>query len=543
MKGFPSGSFVGAIFAIALAYSTSTFADTTWGWRQAAKNPNSVGTSNSCQAAVNSYIAAFNGLPGSKWCQPGCAVDPCAANIAFSSALLGVVNSFDGSCPVSSCSPRAITINKQVCPGGQEGYYLSTGGAMACGGPRPTSCPSTENWDGDAEQCSSVCSDPNETASYLGQCALPAPPAKNAGQPPDCQDNCGNPIKPGSGQKYQREAVLNTPTFNLELTYNSVPVKKMPVRPYAFGNGWTSTYGSHVWIVGTSKAAALRPDGKFYQFLAPASGHVFIPEADVPDLLTRVVNGSGQITGWQYRVGADYSLENYNGEGNLTSIVKRTGETTTLTYSTGATSPSIAPWPGLLVTVTDHFGRTLQFVHDSSGRVKQVTNPNGSVFKFYYDEASSVVLSGQPLGNNLTSIEFPGTQKRVFHYNEQAYTASTNLPNALTGVTDENSNRYSIFQYDSSARAVSTALAGGADAHAVTYNVNGTRTVVDPLSTSRTNSYQTVVGVTHTTAVSGPACPLVALRVRLTMPMDSWPLERTGTGTSLRIPVPTRTVG
>jgi RHS repeat-associated protein len=331
--------------------------------------------------------------------------------------------------------------------------------------------------------------------------------AKNAGRPPVCPDDqCANPIKPGSGQKYQNELIFKTPTFNFELAYNSVPMALMPTRPYVFGNGWTHTFGSGVWPVG-NKAAALRPDGKFYQFSAPGSGNNFIAESDVSDSLTRLVNGSGEITGWQYRVGADRSLESYNGEGNLTSIVDRNGLTTTLTYSTGSTSPSVAPWPGLLITVTDPYGRTLQFIYDSSGRVTRITDPIGSQYKFYYDESTSVVISGQPLGNNLTSVEFPNTQKRLYHYNEQTNTASTNLPNALTGITDENGNRFSTYQYDSDARAVSTQHAGGVESYSVTYNVDGTRTVTDPHSASRTYDYQTIARVAHTTSISGSDCP------------------------------------
>jgi len=59
-----------------------------------------------------------------------------------------------------------------------------------------------------------------------------------------------------------------------------------------------------------------------------------------------VVNGSGVITGWQYTVAANDAVENYDATGYLTSIVLRNGQSTTFTYSSAATSSSIAPVAG-----------------------------------------------------------------------------------------------------------------------------------------------------------------------------------------------------
>jgi RHS repeat-associated protein len=342
---------------------------------------------------------------------------------------------------------------------------------------------------------------------YVNKCAAPAAAPKNVGPLcPRCNQT-PNPIKHGTGRKYWQENALRTPTLNLDLTYDSTPADLLPVISRPFGTGWSFNYGMHVWLLTTNNAVALRPDGKFYEFVNPVSGNVYTSDPDVPDKLTKVVNGSGVITGWQYTVAANDAVESYNAIGNLTSIALRNGQTTTFTYSTASTSSSIAPVAGLLITVTDHFGRALQLTYYDSARIKSATDPAGNVFNFYYDESSSVVISGQPLGSNLTSIEFPGLHKRVFHYNEQTNTAGTNLPNALTGITDENANRFAIYQYDTSGRAVSSEHAGGVERYAVAYNGNGTTTVTDPLGSSRTNSYQTIQRVTRITSIYGPACP------------------------------------
>ncbi|HEX4986923.1 MAG TPA: DUF6531 domain-containing protein [Burkholderiales bacterium] len=333
-----------------------------------------------------------------------------------------------------------------------------------------------------------------------------APAAKNIGPTcPKC-DQIPNPIRHATGWKYQQETILRTPTLTLQLTYNSAPRNLLPSTLHPFGYGWSHNYGMGVWLIADNVAVALRPDGKFYQFTPPSSGNVYVSEADVPDTLTKLMSGS-TLTGWQYRRAADEAVEQYDANGKLVSITARNSQVTTLTYSTGSTSTSIAPRAGLLITVTDHFGRGLNFTYDSAARITSATDAAGNGYSFAYDESSSVVLSGQPLGNNLTSVTFPGTANRIYHYNEQANTASTNLPNVLTGITDENGNRYATYQYDSAGRAVHEEHAGGVDSYSVTYNTGGTSTVADPQGASRTYGYQTVQRVTKTTAITGPDCP------------------------------------
>ncbi len=424
----------------------------------------------------------------------GCSTPPTAYNTAWAVKMQDNVH---------SCFNTGFWVTPYYCAAGQLPWYSSS--FSGCKDLQPNPCPYGRRWN--SITCVVPASCPAELSgdAYSDMCAAAVAAPKNAGKKPCC-DQTPNPIKPGSGQKYQSETVFRAPTFHLELSYNSVPVNQMPIVPYTFGRNWSFNYGTRVWLMAANKAVSLRPDGQILQFTPPVSGNVYVSEPDVPDTLTKLVSGS-TLTGWTYKVAADDSLETYNADGKLTSITYRNGQTVTLTYSITSTPTSIAPRAGLLITVTDHFGRALQFIYDTSARIKRATDPVGNQYNFYYDESSSVVLSGQPLGNNLTSIEFPGLEKRIFHYNEQSYTASTNLPNALTGITDENNNRFSTYQYDSSARAVSSEHAGGVENYTVTYNTDGTRTITDPLSTARTNSYQTIARVAHTTAVSGSACP------------------------------------
>jgi YD repeat-containing protein len=72
---------------------------------------------------------------------------------------------------------------------------------------------------------------------------------------------------------------------------------------------------------------------------------------------------------------------------------------------------------------------------------------------------------------------------RRYHYEDSRF------PYHLTGLTDENGNRYAIWSYDAAGRAVSSEHAGGVDRVTFAYNVEGTTTVTDALGQARTYTY------------------------------------------------------
>src|SRR5258708_1184324 len=135
-----------------------------------------------------------------------------------------------------------------------------------------------------------------------------------------------------------------------------------------------------------------------------------------------------------------------------------------------------------------------------------MTAPAGNAYALAYNESSAVTVSGGAIVNNLTSVTFPGGNKRLYYYNEQANTASTNLPNALTGITDENNNRYATFQYDAQGRTTATQLGSGVNRYAAAYNSLST-VVTDPLGTTHSYGLQVTLGVVNTTGITGSACP------------------------------------
>jgi len=227
-----------------------------------------------------------------------------------------------------------------------------------------------------------------------------------------------------------------------------------------------------------------RNDGKEYNF--KQSSGVWVTDADVHGRLVELTDIANVRLGWRYSTG-DNTVETYNAVGKLTSIAERSGLTQTLTYSDASTPVAIAPTAGLLLRVSNTFGYQLNFTYDASSRISTMTGPAGGVYRYAYDA-----------NNNLASVTYPDGTSKTYHYENTAF------PHALTGITDENNNRYATFSYDTQGRGISTEHAGGAERVSLAYNADGSTTVTDTLNTARTYQFQTILGVVKSNGQSQP---------------------------------------
>lgn len=339
----------------------------------------------------------------------------------------------------------------------------------------------------------SGCSDSDSMVIYYA----PPPPVeqKSAGRPRD--ENCSNPVNGATGNKYQIEtdyvgAAGNPLSF--ERHYNS-----SFVQPRALGRGWRHSYDRQFAATGTSHGATafvVRPDGMAYRFTKGATG--WTADADVTSRLVDAQVG-GQ-TQWQLTIGEDNSTEIYNANGRLTSIVYANARRVDFSYDEN----------GRLQFVTDVLsGRRLTFAYAAadSAQIATMTDPAGNVFTYNYAGATDA--------QRLASVVYPGQNAptRQYLYNESTHTGGANLPDALTGIVDENGDRYATFGYDSTGRGVFTEHAGGVDRYDVAYNSDGSTTVTDALGAARTYTYTSVQGVLRQVGQSQPAgagCPASA---------------------------------
>ncbi|HEY8037468.1 MAG TPA: hypothetical protein VIF37_17955 [Methylobacter sp.] len=206
----------------------------------------------------------------------------------------------------------------------------------------------------------------------------------------------------------------------------------------------------------------------------------------MPDRLEELKNSANVRIGWRYTT-ANKSVETYTASGKLTAIADRTGLTQTMTYSDASTPVTVAPAAGLLIRVIDSFGHQLNFTYDSNRRISTLTDPAGGVYRYAYDA-----------NNNLASVTYPDGASKTYHYENTAF------PHALTGITDENNNRFATYTYDAQGRGLSTEHAGGAERVSLVYNADGSTTVTDALNTARTYQFQTILGVVKSKGQSQP---------------------------------------
>jgi YD repeat-containing protein len=132
---------------------------------------------------------------------------------------------------------------------------------------------------------------------------------------------------------------------------------------------------------------------------------------------------------------------------------------------------------GNLTSVVDSYGRTLTFTY-ANGVMQTMTDPDGRVYTYSYTTGLAV---NNP--NQLSQVTYPDDTTVQYLYEDARF------PYALTGIIDENGNRFASWTYDSARRAISSQHAGGADATTISYNLTvfmgiqlgGTVTVTNPL--------------------------------------------------------------
>ena len=320
---------------------------------------------------------------------------------------------------------------------------------------------------------------------------------KDTGTPPQSTPEAvaGDPIVMSVGNKVQSVIDYQAPGPNalrFVRFYNSAAAAGAASN---FAQGWMHNYAMSINTISSTAVSVTRPDGKAFTF--NLVGSAWTSDADVTDRLVQLMSG-GVVTGWQYTVAANDSLETYDAYGNLSSIAYREGTVLTMAYATGSSAPT---FPGQLLSVTDSFGRQISFTYAANLFLHTMTDPNGGVYTYTLGPAGT---------NLLSSVTFPDTYSESYLYNESAYTGGANLPTALTGVVDQNNSRYTSTWYSSTGAATQTALAGGVGEYSMTNSLDGTGRiqgvgVVSPLGASLGRTFASTVGRNLVSTATQPA--------------------------------------
>ena len=314
-------------------------------------------------------------------------------------------------------------------------------------------------------------------------------------KPTPCND-VGHPIDAGTGNKHLAERdFTGTGLFPLifERYTNS---SAFAAQGGSLGDVWRSTYDRKIQINSIkTRVNATRANGQVLYF--HLSDNKWIADGDISDTLIQLKDAAGGLVGWRLTQASDDSTETYNETGRLIVLTHRNGQIQTLTLSTASTPVSIAPSPNLVISVTDQFGRQLGFTWDSQRRMSTLSDPQGNNFLYKYDSSS-----------RLTTVTYPDaatpSPKRTYIYNEKEHTQGISLPNAITGIIDENNVRLATYDYDVQGRGIGTQYALGADKYTLTFGSN-TTTVTDPINSARTYSFVKRLGAPRFAGSSQPA--------------------------------------
>lgn len=412
------------------------------------------------------FYFLLTAIPINSWAYfPNCALAKDAWNKAFINVIgaYGIVgdNVIDYDCP--GAEPNG------ECKGLRRGYILAVKDQYP---DRPVSqiCKAKRDA-GDAHKYGNYRSD--DTVD----------PPKNAGG--SCQNQVGNPINAGTGNKYQVETdYIGAGVFPLTLkrTYNSVLAQYWDSTVFKLPTAWTKVWASnyHLKLEYDKNSAdlptvmAYRADGKILNFYQSNAG-IFKPDTDINDKVVQLVDTNGVLTGWKYTVASSGVVENYDATGKLKSLTNRNGAVQTLTYTA----------TGLLNKVTDPSGRTLTFAYNSANRISQMTTPDGLKYLYTYDT-----------NNNLIKITYPDSKFKTYHYE------NTSFIHHLTGITDERGIQFATFAYDTTGNAISSEHAGGVEKVSLVYNADGSTTVTDALNNNKTYKFQIIQGIAKNTELS-----------------------------------------
>jgi YD repeat-containing protein len=299
--------------------------------------------------------------------------------------------------------------------------------------------------------------------------------------------SCGEPINLGSGNVFDQVADYETAGQNklsLIRYYNSLAWPATSAT--SMGQNWRTNYDRYLHIINPSAiygVLAERPDGQVISF--SSSSGTYTPDSDVDVKLT--VSGST----WTL-TDHDDTVETYTQSGSLgtlNSIKKRGGYLQSIGYSSGQIS-----------YVSDSYARQLGFTY-TSGLLTGVTTPDSLTLTYGYIKFSSTST------NVLQSVTYNTSPTTSLTYlYENAY-----FPYALTGITDENGNRYATWGYDNNGRGILSQLSGAVNYTSVSYDdTTGNRVVKGPLGIVETYKFASLQGVPKVTEIDRAANGSVA---------------------------------
>ncbi len=317
-------------------------------------------------------------------------------------------------------------------------------------------------------------------AKWPGVCVKRSEISRPPGDSPgDAGLTCGNPVAVSSGAKIQTETDqrgLPNGLLHISRTYRTL---REVGQAQSAGQGWSFSFDRHFSEVVQLQHRAGDPpskfkgafgDGTYFEFYRDISG-AYVSRYDKRETLKSL---SPAFDDWALttRDGRIERFKKIDGQYLLVSVHSKNGTGEFYTY--GA--------EGKLATISDASGHALTITWVGAV-VSSVTGAAGSV-RYDYELIKAdddLDVGGTERLAAVSYLDEDGRQSatRRYHYED------ANHRHLLTGITDENGNRFATYAYNASGQAILSEHAGGANRYEFSYPEEAKRVVTDPLDTQR----------------------------------------------------------
>ncbi len=302
---------------------------------------------------------------------------------------------------------------------------------------------------------------------------------------PDCENSTKNPVNFTTGNKSISE---------LDFSSAGVDILQFGRRWNSYNKKWLFSFRQYVGITANSQktptvhtVTIYKETGHAVQFLLVSGAWKTDP--DVKDTL------KPDGTQWLYTKSSG-DKEWFDSTGKLRRILRADGRGVTVTYPDPTT-----------MQVADDYGHRLVLTLDAKGRVTAMVDPDNHTYRYAYTtngdleyvsypDTTPGVAGANPFGED--------NRYRQYHYED----ANLNL---VTGITDENGDRYKTVTYDMNGRATLSGLSDGTVGQS-TFDYTNIYDAIDPkVTVTNALGKDTVYhlerrfGVSHVKSVEGAA--------------------------------------
>lgn len=294
------------------------------------------------------------------------------------------------------------------------------------------------------------------------------------------QPTLGQPVNNATGSTYLAlNDIPSSSSLGLPFTryYDSQSAKDGPM-----GAGWSHTYNRYLRMGDNSEMIfVVRPNGSEIGF-----DRQTLESWEAGNFSRMSYNETNQT----YTFQADGSeREIYDTSGRLIRIEDPNGNQKLFAYENDR-----------LKTITDPFGRTIEFLYNPDGRIESMTDPEGNQLLYGYTHGT------------LASVTFPGSAGSPVQYLYEDYnTQNPEDPdnNNLTGIISESGTRNLTIRYNQTDQVAAYSFGDDPAETLVSYRLgpqnNITRTT-DSLGNIRETTRVRINGRSRVLSSTGPAC-------------------------------------